>query len=102
MLLEEPEANLHPAFQSKLADLFSEVAVDYEQQLIVETHSEYMVRKFQYLVVLILSGNTANSRCNTSKGTGTLIFRSILYLKSCFDQQFREKHRLVFLHLQIS
>jgi hypothetical protein len=50
MLLEEPEANLHPAFQSKLADLFSEVAVDYEQQLIVETHSEYMVRKFQYLV----------------------------------------------------
>jgi hypothetical protein len=50
MLLEEPEANLHPAFQSKLADLFSEVAMDYDQQLIVETHSEYMVRKFQYLV----------------------------------------------------
>jgi predicted ATP-dependent endonuclease of OLD family len=50
MLLEEPEANLHPAFQSKLADLFAEVAIDYGQQLIVETHSEYMVRKFQYLV----------------------------------------------------
>ncbi len=47
-LLEEPEANLHPALQSKLADLFC--ALIPNKNFIIETHSEYMVRKFQYLV----------------------------------------------------
>ena len=48
--LEEPEANLHPAFQSKLADMFYDAKKTFNQQFIIETHSEYMVRKFQYLV----------------------------------------------------
>ena len=47
---EEPEANLHPAFQSKLADLFADAQKTKNQQFIIETHSEYMIRKFQYLV----------------------------------------------------
>ena len=50
MIFEEPEANLHPAFQSNLADLFYESMRDFELQFIIETHSEYMIRKFQYLV----------------------------------------------------
>ncbi|MFN3488466.1 MAG: DUF3696 domain-containing protein [Emticicia sp.] len=63
-ILEEPESNLHPKFQSLLADLFTEQLYEtkligsregeYEVpksvQFIIETHSEYMVRKFQYLV----------------------------------------------------
>ncbi|MCU0327034.1 MAG: AAA family ATPase [Spirosomaceae bacterium] len=50
IVIEEPEANLHPAFQSKLADMFYDAHKTFNQQFILETHSEYMVRKFQYLV----------------------------------------------------
>jgi len=47
-LIEEPEANLHPALQSKLAELFCVNLPG--RNFIIETHSEYMVRKFQHLV----------------------------------------------------
>jgi hypothetical protein len=50
MLFEEPESNLHPKFQSKLADLFIDAQKQFNHQFIIETHSEYMIRKFQYLV----------------------------------------------------
>ena len=51
-ILEEPEANLHPAFQSRLAEILysaykeSHGAVHF----IVETHSEYLVRATQAIV----------------------------------------------------
>lgn len=48
--VEEPENHLHPKFQSLLADLFVEAFVDYNIHLVVETHSEYMIRKLQVLV----------------------------------------------------
>jgi hypothetical protein len=50
IIIEEPELNLHPAMQSKLADLFHEVYTKYGIQLIVETHSEYLIRKTQLIV----------------------------------------------------
>jgi predicted ATPase len=50
VLIEEPELNLHPAFQSKLADLFHVVNNDFNIKLIVETHSEYLIRKTQLIV----------------------------------------------------
>lgn len=69
-ILEEPESNLHPKLQSLIADLLTEQVystddyyyfndekqihdtyqVNKSSQFIVETHSEYMIRKFQYLV----------------------------------------------------
>ena len=49
ILLEEPETNLHPKFQSLLADMINE-ARTFINQFIIETHSEYLIRKFQYLV----------------------------------------------------
>lgn len=49
ILIEEPEQNLHPATQSKLAVMFDEVrAAGFN--VIVETHSEYFVRKMQHVV----------------------------------------------------
>lgn len=68
-IIEEPESNLHPALQSKLADFFFEASVmknlanykELEEKLeevngytklnrfIIETHSEYLIRKLQYL-----------------------------------------------------
>lgn len=50
ILLEEPEQNLHPALQSKLADLVNTVNKDYRVRFIIETHSEYLIRKTQVLV----------------------------------------------------
>lgn len=50
VVIEEPEANLHPAMQSKLADLFVDAINTFNVQIILETHSEYLIRKIQYLV----------------------------------------------------
>ena len=47
LLVEEPELNLHPALQSKLTEFFHEVNKEFGFNFIVETHSEYMIRKSQ-------------------------------------------------------
>lgn len=49
VIIEEPEQNLHPASQSKLADLFLEVS-KLGVNVLVETHSEYLIRRSQVLV----------------------------------------------------
>lgn len=50
ILIEEPEQNLHPSLQSKLAELFFDINRRYGIRFIVETHSEYLVRRAQVLV----------------------------------------------------
>lgn len=50
IVIEEPEQNLHPKMQSKLAELFEEMATRNNCTFIIETHSEYIVRKAQVLV----------------------------------------------------
>jgi hypothetical protein len=50
VVIEEPELNLHPALQSQLASMFHHVHVKYRINLIVETHSEYLIRKTQLIV----------------------------------------------------
>lgn len=47
--LEEPESNLHPNWQSKLMDLIVDIHDVFGIRFIIETHSEYMMRKLQYL-----------------------------------------------------
>jgi AAA15 family ATPase/GTPase len=51
VFIEEPEQNGHPKLQSKLADLFSDVNNMTDCiRFIVETHSEYIIRRTQVLV----------------------------------------------------
>lgn len=50
IIVEEPEQNLHPMLQSKLADLFYTLNQDYGFKFIIETHSEYLIRKTQVIV----------------------------------------------------
>ncbi|MDC1245116.1 ATP-binding protein [Crocinitomicaceae bacterium] len=50
VLLEEPEVNLHPALQSLLTQFFHDVNKEYKLKFIIETHSEYAIRKSQVLV----------------------------------------------------
>lgn len=48
--IEEPENHLHPKFQSLLADMIVDAYKNYHVEFIVETHSEYLIRKLQTLV----------------------------------------------------
>ena len=50
ILLEQPELHLHPALQQKLADFFLEVTRS-GRQIIVETHSEYLVTRLRLRTV---------------------------------------------------
>lgn len=45
--IEEPEIHLHPRYQSLLADMFLDAYRNYGIHFIVETHSEYLIRKLQ-------------------------------------------------------
>ena len=50
IVIEEPEQNLHPKVQSLLADLFLYLNKEYFCKFLIETHSEYIIRKTQVLV----------------------------------------------------
>ena len=50
IIVEEPEQNLHPMLQSKLAELFFELNKLYNYRFIIETHSEYIIRRSQVIV----------------------------------------------------
>ena len=48
--IEEPESHLHPNYQSRLAEMFVEAYQKYNIRFVIETHSEYLIRKLQTLV----------------------------------------------------
>lgn len=48
--IEEPEVHLHPNFQSMLADMFYDAYSNYNIHFVIETHSEYFIRKLQLMV----------------------------------------------------
>ncbi|WP_353151520.1 AAA family ATPase [Chryseobacterium sp.] len=50
LIVEEPESHLHPRWQSILAEMFVEANRRFNIQFIIESHSEYLIRKFQTLV----------------------------------------------------
>jgi hypothetical protein len=47
ILFEQPEIHLHPSVQSGLADVFIDVIKNRDVQVIVESHSEHLLRRFQ-------------------------------------------------------
>ena len=48
--VEEPEIHLHPKYQSLLADMFVDAYKERKIHFIIETHSEYLIRRLQLLV----------------------------------------------------
>lgn len=62
--VEEPEIHLHPKFQSILADMFVEAFQKYNIRFIIETHSEYLIRKLQVLI--------ADKECSLTSGDVSL------------------------------
>ena len=47
ILLEQPEIHLHPSVQSVLADVLIDAVANRHVQIIVESHSEHLLRRFQ-------------------------------------------------------
>ncbi|MCU0284892.1 MAG: AAA family ATPase [Acidobacteria bacterium] len=47
ILLEQPEIHLHPSVQAALADLFIEIISKRDIQIILESHSEHLLRRIQ-------------------------------------------------------
>lgn len=53
LILEQPEIHLHPAAQAQLADLFVDCISEKRgvaDRILIETHSEHLIRKLQVLV----------------------------------------------------
>jgi len=63
LFIEEPESNLHPNLQSKISDMLMDAFQKFHHRFVLETHSEYLIRKLQYLVAnnkTILTPNSVN------------------------------------------
>lgn len=53
VIFEQPELHLHPAAQAQLADLFVDCISDKQgavNRILIETHSEHLIRKLQVLI----------------------------------------------------
>ncbi len=47
LVIEQPELHLHPAAQSELADVLIDVVKNRDMQIILESHSEHLLRRLQ-------------------------------------------------------
>lgn len=51
LFIEQPELHLHPAAQAELADIFVKCVTENPgKTLVIETHSEHLIRKLQVLI----------------------------------------------------
>ncbi|MGE4506023.1 MAG: DUF3696 domain-containing protein, partial [Desulfovibrionaceae bacterium] len=74
VLIEQPEIHLHPAVQSGLADVIINASKTRNVQVILESHSEHLLRRFQRRVAEKTLDNTELSLffCESSHGASHL------------------------------
>ncbi|MBI5659926.1 MAG: DUF3696 domain-containing protein [Nitrosomonadales bacterium] len=75
IIMEQPEIHLHPSVQSGLADVILTVAKVRNLQVIVESHSEHMLRRFQRRVAeeIFESENIKLYFCDSVGGESKLV-----------------------------
>ena len=75
VFIEEPESNLHPNYQSKLADIFVD-AINYNKNIniVIETHSEYLIRRLQLLTNKNVDKILKDGNTNKLKPEDTVIY----------------------------
>lgn len=73
VLLEQPEIHLHPAVQSSLADLIISAVQTRNIQVILESHSEHLLRRLQLRVAegAICNNDLALFFCESGEGSST-------------------------------
>lgn len=76
IIMEQPEIHLHPSVQSGLADVILNVAKVRNLQVIVESHSEHMLRRFQRRVAdkTFESKNIKLYFCDSVSGKSNLVY----------------------------
>ena len=74
LILEQPEAHLHPKSQADLADVFIDVVKNRNIQIILETHSEHLLRRLQRRIAEeeIPATDTALYFCQVNDGTSKI------------------------------
>ena len=74
LLLEQPEAHLHPKAQADLADVLIDVVKNRNIQIILETHSEYLLSRLQRRIAEeeIAATDTALYFCQVNDGTSEI------------------------------
>jgi len=74
ILLEQPEIHLHPSAQSGLADVFIDAAKKRNIQIIVESHSEHLLKRLQRRIAeeKLPTDDTALYFCNINDGVSQL------------------------------
>ncbi len=74
ILLEQPEIHLHPAVQAGLADIFIDAVKSQKIQIILESHSEHLLRRLQRRIAEAQFGpdDAALYFCSAANGTSRL------------------------------
>ena len=74
LILEQPEAHLHPKVQSELADLLIEVIKNRQLQIILESHSEHLILRLMRRIAeeQISADNTAFYFCEMNEGVSEI------------------------------
>ncbi len=74
ILLEQPEIHLHPSVQASLADVFIDVVKERNVQVIVESHSEHLLRRLQRRIAerKISTEETALYFCRMDQGASKI------------------------------
>ena len=74
LILEQPEAHLHPKVQSELADLLIEVVKNRKLQIILESHSEHLILRLMRRIAeeQISADDTAFYFCEMDEGTSEI------------------------------
>jgi predicted ATPase len=74
IILEQPEIHLHPSVQAGLADVFIDAVKRRKIQIILESHSEHLLRRLQRRIAeeQYSPDNAALYFCSTVNGTSQL------------------------------
>ena len=74
LILEQPETHLHPKAQGDLVDVFIDVVKNRNIQIILETHSEYLLSRLQRRIAEeeIPATDTALYFCQVNHGTSEI------------------------------
>ena len=74
LILEQPEAHLHPKAQADLTDVLIDVVKNRNIQIILETHSEHLLRRLQRRIAEeeISAADTALYFCQVNDGTSEI------------------------------